>query len=115
MKAYKLVRVLKNGDITPLFINKTQRIKVGEWLEAESHRTQGYAFRPGWHCTSTPNAPHLSSKGMICVTEDHEVITECTPEQEAQGILETIYEDGVFHNQQTLTQIREKVDKLAGL
>jgi len=63
MRVYKLFRVLKSGEITPLFINKTQRLPIGEWLEAEEHRTKGFAFRPGWHCTSKPEAPHLSNKG----------------------------------------------------
>jgi hypothetical protein len=32
-------------------------------VRAESHPTKGYAFRPGWHCTVKPEAPHLSMKG----------------------------------------------------
>ena len=63
MKAYKLFRELKDGQIAPLFINKKQRIPIGEWLDAESHPTNGYALRPFWHCTSLPFAPHLSEKG----------------------------------------------------
>lgn len=62
MKAYKLFRVLKDGNITPLFINKTFRLPIGEWLEAEEHPTKNYKFRPYWHCTSQPHAPHLSMK-----------------------------------------------------
>ncbi len=63
MIAYKLFRVLKNGEITPLFINKKQRLPIGEWLEAESHRTKGYTYRPFWHCTHQPCAPHLTTAG----------------------------------------------------
>jgi len=63
MIAYKLFRVLKNGDITPLFINKKYRLPIDEWLEAESHPTKGYKYRPRWHCTSQPYAPHLTEKG----------------------------------------------------
>ena len=62
MLAYKLLRVKKDGNITPLFINKSFNIPIGEWLQAESHPTKGYAFRPYWHCTSEPTAPHLSMK-----------------------------------------------------
>jgi hypothetical protein len=65
LKAYKLLRVRKDGTVGPLFINQRQRIPVGEWLNAEPHRTKGYAFRPGWHCTATPNAPHLTTKGRV--------------------------------------------------
>jgi nicotinamide phosphoribosyltransferase len=51
-------------------------------------------------------------KGLICVTEDHEVLTQCTPEQEETGILQTIYEEGRFDNQVSLTEIREKINRL---
>jgi hypothetical protein len=63
MKAYKLLKVRKDGSIGPLFINRRQRIPIGEWLQAEAHRTKGYAYRPGWHVTAKPVAPHLSEKG----------------------------------------------------
>jgi len=63
MIVYKLFRVLKSGVISPLFINKTARLPIGKWLEAEEHPTKGYKFRPFWHCTSQPIAPHLSLTG----------------------------------------------------
>jgi nicotinamide phosphoribosyltransferase len=53
-----------------------------------------------------------SLKGMICVTEDLEVLTECTKEQEAGGILQVIYEDGKFFNQITLAEIRSRIDAI---
>lgn len=59
MIAYKLLHYRKDGTLGPLFINAKQRIPVGEWLKAEAHRKKGYAFRPGWHCTLKPSAPHL--------------------------------------------------------
>lgn len=58
-KAYKLFKIRKNGTLGPLFINASQVVPVGKWLPAESHPTKGFAFRPGWHCCFTPNAPHL--------------------------------------------------------
>jgi nicotinamide phosphoribosyltransferase len=60
----------------------------------------------------TDDGTKKSLKGLICVTEDHEVLTQCTWEQEAQGILQTIYEEGRFDNQVSLTEIREKINKL---
>ncbi len=36
---------------------------------------------------------------------------ECTPEEESQGLLQTIYENGNFFNQTTLTEIRERINK----
>lgn len=67
MIAYKLCRQLKNGEITPLFINKQFKIPFNEWLNAESHPTKGFKLRPFWHCTSQPIAPHLSEKGRVWV------------------------------------------------
>ena len=67
MKAYKLVRKLKDGSLAPLFINKTFRFPMGEWLQAEYHKTKGYAHRMGWHCTLKPEAPHLSTEGRVWV------------------------------------------------
>lgn len=62
---YKLLRKRKDGTLGPLFINKKQIIPIGEWLNAESHPTKGYAFRPFWHCCSEPVAPHLSTKNRV--------------------------------------------------
>lgn len=63
MIAYKLIKKRKDGSLGPLFINRKQVLPIGEWLAAENHPTKGYAERPGWHCCSKPEAPHLSMKG----------------------------------------------------
>lgn len=64
IKAYKLFRVMKDGSIAPLFINKRARVPIGQWVPAEKgYRTKGYVYRPFWHCTMTPTAPHLTEKG----------------------------------------------------
>lgn len=76
MIAYKLFRVLKNGEITSLFINKCVRLSLDEWLEAEEHPTQGFTFRPKWHCTEKPEAPHLSLKNRAWYKVEIEGITE---------------------------------------
>lgn len=65
MIVYKLFRELKNGDITSLFINKKERLVKGVWLEAKEYPTDGYKFRPYWHCTEKPEAPHLSEKNRV--------------------------------------------------
>lgn len=67
MKAYKLIRKLKDGSLSPLFINKKSRIPIGKWLDAESHPTKGFAYRKGWHCCLKPHAPHLSLKDRVWV------------------------------------------------
>lgn len=65
MKGYKLFRRRKDGTLGPLFINARQRVPVGEWMAAEEHPTPGFAYRPGWHATTKPIAPHLSEKGRV--------------------------------------------------
>jgi nicotinamide phosphoribosyltransferase len=56
-----------------------------------------------------------SLKGLIAVFEedgDHVVQAQCTKEEEESGILQTIYEDGKFYNETTLTIIRGKLEDL---
>ena len=67
-RAYKLMRLRKDGTLGPLFINCRQRVPIGEWLEAERcHRRRGFEFRPGWHAMAKPEAPHLSPRGRVWV------------------------------------------------
>lgn len=61
--AYKLLHVRKNGTLGSLFINKKAALPAGVWLLAEGHRTKNFAYRPGWHATHAPSAPHLSMAG----------------------------------------------------
>ena len=58
-RVWKLFRVMKSGEIKPLFIGKTEALPIGEMMDAKDIPTKGFAHRPGWHCTLTPNAPHL--------------------------------------------------------
>ena len=77
MEVYKLFRKLKSGEITSLFINKTERLVIGKRLQAFNYPTKGYAVRHGWHCLPEPKAPHLSEKGRVWLKvyiEDYEVI-----------------------------------------
>ena len=66
-KAYKLVRQLKDGSLAPLFIDKTSRFTIGEWMHAKDVPTKGYAHRPGFHCTHEMCAPHLSKKDRVWI------------------------------------------------
>jgi hypothetical protein len=59
-----------------LFINKTERLKRGVWLEAKCYPTDGYKVRPFWHCTKYPIAPHLTIKGRVWVMVEMENYTE---------------------------------------
>ena len=85
MIAYKLCRKLKNGDITSLFINKTRRLSLNVWYEAESHPTNGFALRPFWHCTSEMLAPHLSKKDRVWVKVEMENYTELNRSENQGG------------------------------
>lgn len=67
MRAFKLVRELSSGELSPLFINVKLRLPLNEWMEAEEHPTKGFAVRKGWHCTAQPHAPHLSIKGRVWI------------------------------------------------
>lgn len=60
----------------------------------------------------TDDGTKKSLKGLILVDADFTVHTQCTPEQEKQGILQTIFEDGKFYNQTSLTEIRKRIDSL---
>ena len=77
----------------------------------------------------TDSGMKKSLKGLVMVYNDRDdsesnslmfdgkdnlmVKTQCSFEEEAQGILQTIYEDGVYYNQTTLSDIRKRVDTLA--
>lgn len=76
MIAYKLCRRLKNGNIRSLFINKKIDLPFNIWLNAECHPTKGFKERPFWHCTSKPEAPHLSEKNRVWVKIEMEDFEE---------------------------------------
>jgi len=61
MKVYKLFRI-KYGKLYPLFINRKEETKIGEWLKAECYPTKGFAIRNGFHCCYKPVAPHLKEE-----------------------------------------------------
>jgi len=62
MVAYKLMRLKKDGNLGSLFIERKADIPKHEWLTAEFNPNKNFAPRKGWHCTFTPNAPHLKEE-----------------------------------------------------
>lgn len=84
MKAYKLFTKRKDGTLGPLFINRKQRIPMGQWLRAGDHPTKGFAHRPGWHCTLVPEAPHIKPKPnrVWCEVEVNGYMTYDRPESQ---------------------------------
>ena len=65
IKAYKLVRLRKDGTLGPLFINRKARLPVGKWLKAKAVRSRWLTFRPGWHACQSPSAPHMVMTGRV--------------------------------------------------
>lgn len=73
VKAYKLFKRKKDGNIYPLFVNANKPVPIGQWLDAEEG-TQGksegkvkssigdLAYRPGWHAGDLPVATHIGGK-----------------------------------------------------
>lgn len=86
IEGYKLVTVRKDGSYGPLFINKSQRLPVGEWLPAESHPTSGFKVRPYWHATSEPVAPHLSERGRAWVRVELDGVQEYARPESQGGV-----------------------------
>lgn len=75
----------------------------GAWFEADGKEYDIYKD------PITDDGTKKSLKGLIQVTENYEVKTQCTHEEESKGMLQIIYEDGKFFNETTLEQIREKI------
>jgi len=86
----------------------------GAWFEVDENGSKvGYNI---YKDPVTDDGTKKSLKGLITVWPDEKVgyyvQSECTFEEESQGVLQTIYENGEFHNQTTLTEIRERLNKL---
>lgn len=70
----------------------------------------------------TDDGTKKSLKGLLMVYADGKepddnnptwrVKIECTPEEENQGLLQVIYEDGKFYNTVNLSEIRERINKI---
>lgn len=64
-------------------------------------------------CQVFNNRPECGPNELLFDGNDNlEVKTECTKEEENQGLLQVIYEDGKFYNQITLDEIRTRIKSL---
>jgi nicotinamide phosphoribosyltransferase len=83
----------------------------GNWFQSEGIDYNIYKD------PATDNGTKKSLKGLVAIHKDDKgeyyVKTECTPEEEADGELRVIYEDGKFYNQTTLNEIRNRVKTLS--
>jgi len=75
----------------------------GAWFESNG---QGYDI---YKDPITDDGTKKSLKGLLRVNEDLSVKQQCTEQEESEGLLQVIYQDGKFFNQTTLTEIREKL------
>jgi len=82
----------------------------GAWFECDG---VGYSI---YKDPITDDGTKKSLKGLQMVYKDengeYQVKGECTWEEESQGELQVIFEDGKFYNQTTLTEIRKRIDSL---
>ena len=82
----------------------------GTWFQTETETYNIYKD------PATDDGTKKSLKGLCAVFQDDNgeyfVETECSAATESAGALHTIYEDGKFYNETTLTEIRGKVQKL---
>lgn len=90
MRAYKLLRLKKDGKLYPLFVNTQTSTPIGIWIDAEcGERTSNgkvkstlgpLCFRPGFHLSTLPYASHIGRKGVNgeieFMNEDH-IWCEC--------------------------------------
>jgi nicotinamide phosphoribosyltransferase len=63
----------------------------------------------------TDDGTKKSLKGLVQVVmegDEYHVNTQCTWEQEDQGVLQTIYEEGRFVNETSLEEVRNKLNSL---
>ena len=66
----------------------------------------------------TDDGTKKSHKGYLkvdLIKGEYEVKTNCTKEEEEEGFLHTIYENGKFYNQNSLTEIRKSIDSISNL
>jgi nicotinamide phosphoribosyltransferase len=95
--------------------------------QCNTRDTLGYAAKGAWFENDgrgidiykepvTDDGTKKSLKGKCAVFEANGVYvvqTQCTEEEENTGLLQVIYENGNFHNQTTMAEIRAKIDELS--
>jgi len=80
----------------------------GTWFEANDKEYNIYKD------PVTDDGSKKSLKGLLAVLQDEKgqyyCKTECTHEEENSGVLQTIFQDGKFFNETSLTEIRAKIN-----
>jgi nicotinamide phosphoribosyltransferase len=66
----------------------------------------------------TDDGTKKSAKGLLAVFKENDTLVlkdECTWEEEKQGLLQTVFENGKIVNEQSLTEIRERINQHLGV
>lgn len=89
MYMYKQFRIDKSGKLHPLFVFAQETIETNKWLMAKdgpmtpdgkvASKLGKLAYRPGWHLSELPYAPHIGIKegGKIKYMHDDTVWALC--------------------------------------
>lgn len=102
------------------FAAKGAWFEVEEYVSASDREPEivpGF-FKKGYDIFKDPvtdNGTKKSLKGRCAVhlvDGEYVVKTQCTEQEETEGVLHTIYEDGKFYNQTSLTAIRSVIESL---
>lgn len=110
MKAYKKVRVLKDGQYYPLFIDNKKPFVFGEWQHSEFHPKNGFAPRSigtdesgnelgGWHSCPKPEASWIADE---LKSGEKRVWMEC----EIKNVKEYVRPQGVWFLSEWLKPLR---------
>ncbi len=100
--------VVGMGSFSQIFCS---RDTYGQAIKATAVQIKGELHNIYKDPKTSGNFNKKSAKGLMCVNKDMTLKQECTWEEESQGLLQTIYENGQFFNQNTLTEIRERINK----
>lgn len=66
----------------------------------------------------TDDGTKKSAKGLLAVFKENDTLVlkdECSWEEEKQGLLQTVFENGKIVNEQSLTEIRERINQHLGV
>lgn len=101
--------VLGVGSYSYVYMTRDQAgfAAKGAWFESEGI---GYNIYKD-PITDSGTKKSLKGKVQVATNLDGEIVCyqECSSEEEYKGMLQTIYEDGKFFNQTTLTEIRNRL------
>lgn len=110
MKVYKLVRMHKDGNCYPLFIDAKQPFTFNQKMHCKYVPTKGFAPRSvddnqtgGWHCCFQPVAPHLSE---TLKTGEERVWIECEAEGKTKTYKRPFKQGGEWILVETITPLR---------